>query len=318
MNPSLHKSIAISLFGAALALGLAACGKKDDKQAATQVAVKVGTEEISVHQINQQLSRATPAGAAPEVVQAKGREVLEKLIDQQLAINQAMEAKMNRAPEVVTQIEASRRDILARAYLQKVVASVPKPTAEETRKYYTGHPELFAERRIFNFQEIVVPIAPGLADEMRGLVQGGKPITDVAAWLKGRNIKFAANSATRPAEQLPLELLARVQPLKDGQSLLVQSPQALTLLRIAGSQSAPVTEAAALPRIEQFLTNQRAGEAVAANIKQLRKDTPITYMGEFAKPQAAASAPAAPPTAAASAAVDPARLAIEKGIAGLK
>jgi hypothetical protein len=41
-------------------------------------------------------------------------------------------------------------------------------------------------------------------------------------------------------------------------------------------------------------------------------------MGEFAKPQAAASAPAAPPTAAASAAVDPARLAIEKGIAGLK
>lgn len=319
MKLPMHKTLVIFLVGAALALGLSACGKKDDKPAATQVAAKVGSEEITVLQINQLLSRSTPANAPPEVVLARSREVLEKLIDQQLAITQANEAKMNRTPDVVSQLESSRRDILARAYLQKIAASVPKPTAEESKKYYADNRPLFAERRIFNIQEIVVPLAPGLADQMRAQVESGKPITEVAAWLKSRDIKFAGNSASRPAEQIPLDMLARLHPLKDGQSLLIQGPQTLTLLRLAGSQSSPVTEEVALPRIEQFLSNQRATEAVLANLQQLRKDTTITYMGDFAKPVAAAtSAPAAPPVAAASAATDPARATLEKGIAGLK
>jgi len=103
----------------------------------------------------------------------------------------------------------------------------------------------------------------------------------------------------------------------------METPQAITLLRVASSQPSPVAEAAALPRIEQFLTNQRASEAVAANIKQLRAAAKITYMGEFAKTEGSATAPPASAKAAAPAptSVAPAadsKTAIEKGVAGLK
>src|SRR3990167_5274365 len=84
-------------------LGLSACGNKDDKKVATQVAAKVGSEEISVHQINQILSRANTGNATPQAVQKMGRDVLEKLIDQQLAVEQATENKLHRSPEVVAQ-----------------------------------------------------------------------------------------------------------------------------------------------------------------------------------------------------------------------
>ena len=313
MTPS-HLRFTHTLLAAALALGLAACGNKDEKKVATQVAAKVGSEEISVHQINQVLSRSNTAGASAQDTQAMSREVLEKLIDQQLAVDQATEAKLHRSPEVVSQLEAARRDILARAYMQQIAGAQAKPSADELKKYYAEHPQLFSERRIFNVQEIVVPSAPGIAEQLRGYAATGKPIEEAAAWLKGKDIKFGGGAATRAAEQIPLELLAKVHVLKDGQSVVLETAKSVTLLRVASSQHAPVTEASALPRIEQFLSNQRASEAVAANIKQLRANTKIAYMGDFANsaPDAAAPAPAAKTAAADD------KTAIEKGVAGLK
>lgn len=333
---------ASALLALTLTLTLAACGNKDDKKVATQVAARVGSEEISVHQINQVLARTNAANATSQQVQALRREVLEKLIDQQLAIDQATEAKLHRSPEVVAQIEAARREVLARAYIQQLAGALPKPTPEEIRKYYTEHPQLFAERRIFNLQEILVPAAAVAANgaELRAQIAAAKSMEDIAVWLRGKNIKFGGGSATRPAEQIPLELLAKVHALKDGQTALLESPQGLTVLRVVSSQSAPVPEASALPRVEQFLTNQRGAEAVAKNIKELRAKATISYMGDFAQtagavnaapatpsvtaaPEpaaAAAQAPVAPATAqpAAPATNDKTKTAIEKGVAGLK
>lgn len=318
-NRLAHTVLATALLAGVL--GLSACGNKDDKKVATQVAAKVGSEEISVHQINQILSRVNTGGATPQAMQNMGREVLEKLIDQQLAIEQATENKLHRSPDVVSQIEAARRDILARAYIQQVTSALPKPTAEETKKYFTEHPQLFGERRIFNVQEIVLAPNAGAVEQLRDLASSGKSMEDMAAWLKEKNIPFNGGSATRAAEQIPLEMLPKVNALKDGQTTVLESPQGITVLRLASSQASPVNETAALPRIEQFLTNQRASEAVAANIKQLRANAKISYMGDFAKPEGVAtqaSLPAAAPTPPAVAPDDKTKSTIEKGIAGLK
>ncbi|CAM8643202.1 cis_trans_EpsD, peptidyl-prolyl cis-trans isomerase, EpsD family [Comamonadaceae bacterium] len=315
-----HTRFSATLLATAIALTLVACGDKEGKKVATQVAAKVGSEEISVHQINQVLSRTNTGGASPEAVQAMGKEVLEKLIDQQLAVDQATENKLHRSPEVVAQIEAARRDILARAYIQQVSAGIAKPTAEEAKKYYVDHPQLFSERRIFNVQEIVAPNQPGVADLLKSHVAGGKSLEEIAAALKAKAIQFNGGSATRAAEQIPLDVLPKIHALKDGQATVIEAPQAITVVRVVSSQASAVAEAAALPRIEQFLTNQRAGEAVATNIKQLRSTTKIAYMGEFEKGATPVAAPATPATPAPDAAAtdDKTKSVIEKGVSGLK
>jgi EpsD family peptidyl-prolyl cis-trans isomerase len=305
MRPTVRQLTATAL-ACTLVLTLAACGNQEGKKAATQVAAKVGSEEISVHQINQVLSRAAANPGSARDAQAMGREVLEKLIDQQLAVDQAVDNKLHRSPEVVSQIEAARREILARAYIQQITSSVPKPTPEETKKYFKENPALFSERRIFNVQEVVVPTAAGVADILRPLANAGRPIEEAAAALKSKNIQFGGGSAARGSEQIPLELLPRIHALKDGQSALIETPQTITLVHLVSSQASPITEELALPRIEQFLVNQRAGVEIAANFKQLRNNTKVTYMGEFAN--TAAAAPEAPA----------AQTALEKGVAGLK
>ena len=305
------------LLAIAMLLGLtalSACGSKDSKAAATQVAAKVGSEEISIHQINQILSRTNTAGATPEAVKAMSRDVLEKLIDQQLAVEQATDAKLHRSPEVVAQIEAAKRDILARAYVQQLTSALPKPTPDETKKYYAEQPLLFSQRRIFNVQEMVMPAAAGVEDQLRAQASAGKSMEDIAAWLKGQSIEFKSGSATRAAEQIPLNMLAQVSALKDGQTTVLTTAQGITVLHLVASQSQPLAQADALPRIEQFLTNQRASAAVSAKLKDLRAATTIAYMGEFAKPDG--TAPATAPAAPASSA--DAKTAIEKGVAGLK
>jgi EpsD family peptidyl-prolyl cis-trans isomerase len=289
-------------------LGLAACSKKDEPKVATQVAAKVGSEEISVHQINQVLSRTNTNGATPEAVKAMSREVLEKLIDQQLAVDQATETKLHRSPEVVAQIEAAKRDILARAYIQSLTSGLAKPSPEEVKKYFAEHPQLFSERRVFNVQEIVAPVGPGVAEALRVAAASNRPIEQIAADLKAKDIKFSGGSATRAAEQIPLEILPKMHALKDGQTTVLETPQTVTLLHLVASQNAPVAEDAALPRIEQFLANQRAGEAVSARLKALRASATITYMGDFAGTES--KTPVAPVVKGDS--------AIDKGVAGLK
>ena len=316
---NIHSKVSRPLLMTALALTLAACGQHSDKTVATQVAAKVGSEEISVHQINQVLASANTKDATPETVQKMGREVLEKLIDQQLAISQATEKKLDRTPEVVAQIENAKREILSRAYVQQLVAALPKPGIDAAKKYYADHPQLFAERRVFNLQELVVPMQKDLQEQLSTFANTGKSMEEIVAWLKAHDTKFTGGGATKSAEQIPMELLEKLHKLKDGQTLVAQTPQAITLIRLVTSKTVPVDEATALPRIEQFLSNQRANETVATNMKALRKSAKIEYMGDFAKDAAAVAAEAASAaSAAAAAATEQPKSTLEKGIAGLK
>ncbi len=270
----------------ALAVALAACGGGSDAPKATQVAAKVGQEEITIHQVNQLLQGVSAIeGQDPK---ALSRAMLDKLIDQQLAVTEATEAKLHRSPEVVAQIEGARRDILARAYLQQISATVARPTADEVEAYYRSNPALFAERRVYNVQELVVPLnaaqqtAPNVLAELRRLAQTPNGLQQAAQWLQAQNIGFASGTATRAAEQLPLNALPQVHALTDGQSTVLEAPNNLTLVQVVSSQRLPLAKTEALPRIEAFLFNQRVNEQVSAKLKDLRAATTIAYQGEFA------------------------------------
>lgn len=271
-----------SALALSLTLGLAACDGKDWKKPAGPVAARVNAVEIPVQQVDFVLARTVAATTSPDQGPKIRREILDKLVDQQLAVEQALEKKLDRSPAVLMAIEAARREILARAYYEQLTAGLGKPTPEEAQKYYAEHPQLFAERRIYNIQEIVLPASAGVAARLDEMLAAGKPMTEIAGWLKDKGIKFVAASATRPAEQLPLELLPRIHALKDGQGLVIDSVQNTTVMRVLASQSVPVTEAAALPRIQQFLGNQRAAAAAERELKQLKAKAKITYEGEFA------------------------------------
>ena len=93
---------------------------------ATQVAAKVNSTEITVSQINNVLSRMP--NVAPENSERAKREILDRLIDAELAKEEAIAKKLDRSPAVVQQFEAAKTELLARAYVEQFASQQPKPS----------------------------------------------------------------------------------------------------------------------------------------------------------------------------------------------
>ena len=281
---------ALLLAALAAAALLTACGgDKGDK--ASQTAAKVNKEEITVHQINFVLQRQP--GLKPEQAEMAGRQVLERLIDQELAVQKAQEQKLDRDPGVVQQIEAAKREIIARAYADRIGAALAKPTNEEITRYYGEKPALFKERRIYSLQELNIEAKPEQFEAVRAKLSASKNVNEFVDFLRSNDFHFTGNQAVRAAEQLPLASLDGIAKMKDGDSIVTPTPAGMTVLTLVGSRSQPVDEARARAPIEAFLLNQRKADAVQKDLKALRDSSKIEYVGKFAEP-AAASASAVP------------------------
>lgn len=306
-----------------LALAIAAgCGKGEDRPA-TQVAAKVDSTEITVHQVNAVLAR-TPGLASADARAAK-REALDRLIDRQLAVQQAQRRKLDRSPKTLQAIEDSRAELLLRAFADEVARTQSKPTENDVKKYYLEHPELFNQRRVFALETISLIAAEAFAAELRSQFPKPASMKTIADWLQSKDAKFAENAGVRSAEEIPLQMLPVLQAMKDGEiRIFDEGGGRIQVIRVTSSKAAPVDLATATPSIQQFLFNRDVNEAMVAKMRQLRADARITYMGEFAGDAAEATAdPRAKATADALPRKEPPeapgkRADIVKGIRGLR
>jgi EpsD family peptidyl-prolyl cis-trans isomerase len=307
--------------GASVAL-LAACGHGGTTT--SQVAVRVNQDEISVHQVNQQLAKVNATGMTDEQKVTAQKTVLEGLVEQDLLLEQAKSKQLDRDPQVVTAMENARRQILVEAYVQRQILPSAKPTEDEIKKYYKDNPALFAERRVYALQEAM---ASGLTDEQLAQLRqklsdsrgDAKNFEEAVRWMKGQDIKLSTNMGVRPAEQLPMRVLDGLAKLKDGGMGLFDGQNNVNIVKIVSSQSAPVDEKSARASIEQFLTNRKREELVRAEVKRLRDSAKIEYVGEFQKiamQTDASGSPAKPTPADPSPAAKPAD-SMSKGVKGL-
>lgn len=268
---------------------LAGCSKPVDKPA-SQVAAKVNKQELTVHQVNFLLEQQR--GLKPEQAAIARKQALERLIDQELAIQKANEMKLDRDPRVMQQVEAARRDIIARAYLERVSDGAGKPTDAQIQKYYTDNPALFSERRVYQLQEWFVELAPAQADAVRAKAQSSQVMSEFTDYLKSNHLKFDFNHVIRPAEQLPLQSLPTLAKMTDGATMIQARPNGLQVVALVASRRDPIELAHAKPIIEQFLLNEQKSRVLADDLKALRTAAAIRYVGGFSDTAQAASQPA--------------------------
>lgn len=292
-GPVCHSRLATVSLLAACTLVFAACSERKDDKTASQTAVRVNKAEVTVHQINLLLQQRR--GVQPDQVEAASKQILEFLVDQELAVQKTRELKIDQDPRVMLQLEAAKRDVLARAYAERTGESVSKPTADEVKKYYDETPALFRNRRIYSLQELVIEANPEQVTALRGQLQRVASAGEFIDYLKANNLRFNGNQGVRAAEQLPSNVLANLTKMKDGQMVLLPSPTGALVIVLAGSRSEPVDEARAKPVIEQFLLNDAKRKRIEADVKALRTAAKIEYIGKFAE---AASAPMAGPSQA--------------------
>lgn len=203
------------------------------------------------------------------------------------------------------QLEASRREIISRAYVEKIGDGAPKPTSVEVSAYYEKHPALFSQRRVYSLQEVAIEAPPEKVEELKKVLTGAKSFNAFVEYLKTNNIKFRGAEAVRGAEQLPLTSVDQFAQLKDGQAVFAVTPTGARVIHLVSSRSQPVSLQAAIPAIEQFLLNERKRKLIADDLYALRSAAKIDYVGDFDKnkppPKPAPSMDAPPLTSIAPA-----------------
>ena len=280
------------------ALATVACSKGSEKKSTSQVAVKVNGEELSVHQVDLVMRRQA-ANVPPAQQDAAAKRILEGLVDQELAAQAAKKDKLDQDPRVVQQMEAAKRDVLARAYLERLGEKVTEPSSDEIDRYYETHPNLFSQRRLYSLQETNFSIDPQKAAAMKARLEATPSLEKMNEVLRGESVQFSARQTSVSAEDVPLAILDQLAALKEGQSLVLTREGAGRVLTLLNAQLAPVGPVPAKRLISGYLTNDRKRTALQEGVKSLREQGKIEYQGRYAQlVSGAASAPAAAPEAA--------------------
>lgn len=299
VGPSAGDRRWLRLTGLAAALVLlTACGAGGESRQPTQVAAKVNKEEISVHQINFALRNAP--NVQPDNADAASRQVLDALIGQELAVQKALELKLDRTPAVVQALESARREVLARATAEHIAQGAARPTATELTEFYTKRPALFAQRRVYTIEEATIVGGPDVIAKVDAQLRQARTPAEFTSWLRGSGLQYQLGVNTLPAENLPIELLDRISGLEVGKATTLRQPGAIKVLLLLNAKSEPIDEATARSAIEQFILNERKRARVDAEMKAMRAAAQIEFVGRFAEAPKPAGGPSVSTAAAAA------------------
>ena len=244
------------------------------------VAAKVGGEIISEAELDRAVARLDKLNVA-ETNQARGK-VLEALIDQHLVSNAAKQAKLDKVPEVALAMQQAQRQVLVEAYMEHLFKNLAEPAATEIQDYYTRHPELFEQRKVYRVQELELQLDPARVAAVQAQLKQSRTLADFADWLGGQGIDSKAGVVVKPAEQIPAPMLAQLANMKDGQVVVVpMGGNRVSVLQLQGSQSQPVTQEKASDAIKRVLLGEKRKTLLEAEIRKLRASGKLEYAGGF-------------------------------------
>jgi len=110
-----------------------------------------------------------------------------------------------------------------------------------------------------------------------------------------------------------MDVLPRVFEMREGQIAMIPTSRGASVVQLLQAQEASLSEQQAAPIIERYLHSRKQLAVAQAEVRRLREQARIEYVGEFDAPRAQ---PASSTTSRGS--VDDRDESIRKGLAGLR
>ena len=283
----------------------AGAGTAATKAAASsqKVVLKVGPTQVTESEIDSLVSKLGRRASA--IVAAEGlRPLGEEYVKMLLLSRRALDEHLDASPALRSQLEYLRDQTLAEAEYQKMAGEV-RVSQEEVSQYFAGHRSEFETVQVREF--LIKKRPPGSTDPVQGFpAEEAKTKAEAIrnALLAGTDIdKVAAKFATpsnavtlidrkprtfRRSEMKPELAKATFEAKDAGVSEVVETPQALIVVRVFGHQHPELKEVAT--EIETKLRQQK----LDAEIGELKKKAGVWMDEDYFKPK-----PLATPASAA-------------------
>jgi peptidyl-prolyl cis-trans isomerase C len=309
-----HHNIATkALVSAMLLIGLAACGEKKPASASSsQVVAIVDGQEITIHQVNNELAKTGG--------QQVTKQLLDGLVARQLLINAAKKDKLDTDPAVLADMERARNLVLAQSYVATKVKAPARPLDQDIDDLYRKNPDWFAQRRQYEFAQLIVA-ASAVTPELNALMdQHGKRLEDVVAWLDAHRVQYVRQQVVKTSADLPPQMNASLKTMERGTLFIVIEGQTAILTSLQDVKSAPLSLSVATPQIAQYLMAQKQNQASEELLARLKSEAKIEYSEQAKSFKDMSVATPAPATASGGgkSADSIKNDAISRGVAGFK
>lgn len=262
---------------------LVSCSDGATNDTVGQVAARVNGKEVTLLQVSNALEKDPVIES--ESVDDRTWRVAQEVVQRELLVQQAEKNQIHRRPEVMQAIEAAREGILARSYLEHLFAGVAPAGLEEVKRYYAEHPELFAQRRIYHYAELLVDKGLSL-EKITEQLSKSKSLGDVIAWADQQQVDYATRESLQSAESIEPEILKVLHGLTPGQLGSVGSDDGTYVVHLFTGVERPITLEQATPAIQEKLTNQAREQALSEEMKRLMLTAETQWLGQFAALQA--------------------------------
>lgn len=282
-------------------LALVACGSNSEAPTG-QVVATVNGEEITTTDLDSELNGATaPTSEGQKQLQ---RMALENIINRTILAQAAEEEGMAKGPEFAVIERKARQAALVELLQRDIGKNLPQPSAEEVENFVAENPSLFANRKIFVVDQIVVP---QVNQQLIQALQPVKTLAEAQAVLQRFNIDGNETVGVIDSLTIPPQAASQIASLPPEEVFIIPSNGAIRINHVRSSQTDPISGQQAQQIAKEMLARQRGQSAMQNSLGERIKAgrTNVKYNDAFAPPKEA-SGGAAPAAGKAAPAPSPA------------
>ena len=287
-SPMRTDRVVVIVLALAAAAALFGCGK--EKAGQSKAVAKVGNTAITDTEMQARMEEMPPYVKQRLSSPEGQKQLLDALVEEQLIYRDARARGLDKTPEFRKQLEDAARNMLIRAYFDKVIQEKAKPTDAEIKQYYDSNPSEFIIAETITARQILVKTRDEAARLRRQIEQGadfaelaGKYSLDAASKSAGGMISgpIQRGGSIRGLGAVP-ELVDAAFQLKEGEiSQPVQTPKGFDIIQVV--KRTPESTKTLDEAKEDIVAKLEASKQKTAKdevINELKSKYKVVYMTE--------------------------------------
>ena len=275
-----------------VALGtLSACDSKPEGQ----VVAIVDGDEVTAQELNGELAGY---GNVQEESQAIRNQALDKVVRRRLLADIARSEGIESSPDYILRRKKLEEGLLLQMLTEQVARDIGNPSDAGINKVIRENPQAFAERALFDVDQI--SFQPANVNAVVQALRSTTTMDEVVTVLNRMGIDYERSDTTIDSASLPQTVFAQFRTVGSREPLIIPSAQATSVVKIQATRPSPRSGAQARPIAANAFLQQEARKRLQERLEEAERNAEVQYQEGYGKPAAAsegangASATAAP------------------------
>lgn len=238
----------------------------------TQVVAKLNQREITLNDLRGEMARL---GLSPNYPDAE-KIALESIVNRALLADAARDANLHRQPAALRRMAVAQEQALADLYLSNA-SQPPEPTRMEIEEYITDNPNLFGERKLYEFSVLTMPTSAFDEKTMTPLFNVTEDFTDFASYLKKAGVDMVIAPAVQPSSAFPKPIREQLAAYGVRDNIVIQNDTDTQIMKIIAVSPAPVPLQDRPSLARQSLMQIGMQERAAGLVARLKDRAAVSY-----------------------------------------